>query len=301
LTLNGGNVSQENTPLTPEILEGMGYNGIPDTTKENTTLPINLTHSDKDTLYNADSTQVSFNRNFFAWIYSGGVTKSDSALQKITVEDLIGPQTKVHLSYNTGFGGLEDTLLVDGAKLLPDSIPSPQYLKDLGYAGTIPDTTKEHTNLPINLTYKDENVVWDGNLKVLSFDRKFTGSIYSFGKTLSDSLVQKVIIQNFTPVEDFQNTLPNDFKLYQNYPNPFNPTTTIKYKVPNTANVELKVYNALGQEVKTLVDEVLPSGEYTTKFDGKDLSSGVYFLRMVAKSESDKKVYSESEKMVLMK
>ncbi len=72
-------------------------------------------------------------------------------------------------------------------------------------------------------------------------------------------------------------TLPEKFILYQNYPNPFNPTTTIKFYVPATAPVSLKVYDLVGREVAVLVDEVKPAGEFAIDFDAAALASGIYF------------------------
>lgn len=78
---------------------------------------------------------------------------------------------------------------------------------------------------------------------------------------------------------------PNEYRLFGNYPNPFNPTTTIKYSVPAPSRVELKIYNALGQLVITLVDGYQATGEYAAVWDGKDaggntLPSGNYFYRI---------------------
>ena len=74
--------------------------------------------------------------------------------------------------------------------------------------------------------------------------------------------------------------LPNKYLLYQNYPNPFNPTTTIKYELPKDAFVKLVVYDILGREVRTLVNEQKSAGSYKVIFDGSNLPSGVYFYRI---------------------
>ena len=86
-----------------------------------------------------------------------------------------------------------------------------------------------------------------------------------------------------------------EFELSQNYPNPFNPSTTIQYSLPTGSHVKLSIYNLVGEEVRTLVDEYQSSGIYSTKFDGSNLSSGVYFYKIV----TDKN--SEVKKLILMK
>jgi len=80
---------------------------------------------------------------------------------------------------------------------------------------------------------------------------------------------------------------PSTYQLYQNYPNPFNPTTTIRFDVPNSSQVTLKIYNLRGQEIRTLVDESKPAGQHAIQWDGKDnrgldVASGVYILHMAA-------------------
>ncbi|NUN70647.1 MAG: T9SS type A sorting domain-containing protein [Bacteroidetes bacterium] len=74
--------------------------------------------------------------------------------------------------------------------------------------------------------------------------------------------------------------VPGVFALEQNYPNPFNPSTTIKYQVPVSGLVTLKVYNLVGQEVATLVNEVQAASGYETSFDASKLSSGLYFYTL---------------------
>ena len=96
--------------------------------------------------------------------------------------------------------------------------------------------------------------------------------------------------------------IPRKFELAQNYPNPFNPSTTIKFSIPavgrdliSTYNVMLKVYDILGREVATLVNEEKPPGYYEVKFDGTNLSSGVYFYTLRSAN------YLETQKMVMAK
>jgi CubicO group peptidase (beta-lactamase class C family) len=76
--------------------------------------------------------------------------------------------------------------------------------------------------------------------------------------------------------------IPEDCRLLQNYPNPFNPSTTIRYELPHASRVSLKIYNVLGQEVATLVNETKPAGVYTAQFDAGSLASAVYFYRLQA-------------------
>ncbi|MEW5798840.1 MAG: T9SS type A sorting domain-containing protein, partial [Bacteroidota bacterium] len=89
--------------------------------------------------------------------------------------------------------------------------------------------------------------------------------------------------------------VPKEFALEQNYPNPFNPSTMINYQLPMTNHVTLKVYDAIGREVATLVNEVKEAGSYTVQFDGTKLSSGIYFARL----QSGEK--SQVKKLMLMK
>ncbi len=72
---------------------------------------------------------------------------------------------------------------------------------------------------------------------------------------------------------------PLNFQLAQNYPNPFNPGTTIKYSIAKASFVTIKIYNILGEEVATLVNEK-PAGYYQIKFDASNLASGVYFYTL---------------------
>jgi len=99
---------------------------------------------------------------------------------------------------------------------------------------------------------------------------------------------------NITSVEE-DNQLPTVFSLQQNYPNPFNPTTKIKYSVPQSSNVVIKVFDVLGNEIETLVNEEKPVGNYEVKFDATALPSGIYFYQLKAGD------FTQVKKMLLLK
>jgi PKD repeat protein len=90
-------------------------------------------------------------------------------------------------------------------------------------------------------------------------------------------------------------TLPESFALHQNNPNPFNPTTEISFDLPVSGNVRLEIFNVLGQNVATLVDQYLSAGEYSFKWNANGEPSGVYLYRVTTNN------YAETRKMVLMK
>jgi hypothetical protein len=89
--------------------------------------------------------------------------------------------------------------------------------------------------------------------------------------------------------------IPSEYNLYQNYPNPFNPTTTIKYSVKEAGMVTLTVYDILGKEIRTLVNETKSPGEYTATFDASSLPSGIYIYTIRTGS------FNASRKLVLLK
>ena len=88
---------------------------------------------------------------------------------------------------------------------------------------------------------------------------------------------------------------PIEFELSQNYPNPFNPFTTIKFSLPEGSQVSLKIYNSLGQEIKTLVDRFMEAGVHTANFNAVGINSGMYFYRL------DAGEFTQVRKMTLIK
>jgi hypothetical protein len=102
-----------------------------------------------------------------------------------------------------------------------------------------------------------------------------------------------------TSVDPPLNYYPEYFSLFQNYPNPFNPSTVISYQLPVSSDVKLKVYDVLGNEIATLVDEYKPAGSYQVEFSVssgiRDLTSGIYFYRLKAGE------FIQTKKMILIK
>ncbi|MCL5028237.1 MAG: T9SS type A sorting domain-containing protein [Bacteroidetes bacterium] len=120
------------------------------------------------------------------------------------------------------------------------------------------------------------------------------------GKYSDYSKTASFVITKVTGIENKYNNVPKTFSLAQNYPNPFNPSTMIKYELPMSSFVTLKIYNMLGQEVKTLVNEQRESGSYTVDWKGdnnkgQQLASGAYIYRITAGS------FVRTMKMVLLK
>jgi photosystem II stability/assembly factor-like uncharacterized protein len=124
-------------------------------------------------------------------------------------------------------------------------------------------------------------------LTVNNFNRDSQGADTTFFLSVSS--------EPFVGVNDDENLTLSEFRLEQNYPNPFNPSTKINYAIPQPSFVTLIVYDVLGNEVATLVNEEKNSGNYQVDFSGYGLSSGVYYYTLKAGN------YSETRKLVLLK
>jgi hypothetical protein len=111
-----------------------------------------------------------------------------------------------------------------------------------------------------------------------------------------DRLILGFRVYGTTAIDDpGQSEIAGGFSLQQNYPNPFNPTTRIDFTIPVTGLVQLKVFNLVGQEVATIISEVLSAGSHSVQFSGENLNSGVYFYQLKAGKQS------EMKKFILMK
>lgn len=129
--------------------------------------------------------------------------------------------------------------------------------------------------------------------RVLSYDNDDL-AIYVWRKTLAYSVRCVKDTQSTTGVGT-ELQLPDNYKLMQNYPNPFNPSTTIQFSLPAAADVELSVFNALGQRVAVLENGYLPAGEYERNFDASALPSGIYYYTLRANN------FFEARNMIFLK
>jgi subtilisin-like proprotein convertase family protein len=139
----------------------------------------------------------------------------------------------------------------------------------------------------------DINAIFGGDNSAGSWIIRFTddapddtGYVYAWGINFNN---QSVGVQNVS------NTVPQKYELEQNYPNPFNPVTNIKFSIPESGLVKIKVFDILGKEVAVLVNEFKQAGTYKVDFNGTRLSSGAYFYRLETGS------FTDTKKMLLVK
>lgn len=99
----------------------------------------------------------------------------------------------------------------------------------------------------------------------------------------------------------FSGSIPSTFALHQNSPNPFNPTTRITYSIFEKSQISVKVFDIMGREVCNLVDGIESSGDYSIVWDATGMASGIYFVKMEAKSMESGSTFSAAKKMLLLK
>jgi len=110
----------------------------------------------------------------------------------------------------------------------------------------------------------------------------------------------KAVDANITSLDNHKENIPNDFIVYNNYPNPFNPTTNINFEIKKPGNIQVNIYNELGQQIRELINQEFSVGFHKVAWDGKNefgmsVSSGTYYARIINDG------IAKSIKMILMK
>lgn len=178
---------------------------------------------------------------------------------------------------------------------------------DLAFSGTLLTGIHQNSNAVIDIY--DANILEGPPSAYIWLGSTTTDANGIFAFDITDPLIEAVSVtastattgtssfaylQLVTDVED-ENKLPTEFSLLQNYPNPFNPVTTIQFSIPRRSNVALKVYDVLGNEAATLVDEEKETGVYSINFDASNLTSGIYFYQLTSES------FTATKKLTLIK
>jgi hypothetical protein len=144
--------------------------------------------------------------------------------------------------------------------------------------------------LPTNTGSNDnENGIGNDHFITLQ-SRLISGTVRNTFGAMGDHQLEDVLVD----VKDL-GTLPDNYSLEQNYPNPFNPSTNIRFSITEPGFVSLKIYNALGQEVATLLNEEKVAGTYEFNFNASDLTSGIYFYKITSNN------FTQTRKMLLIK
>lgn len=173
----------------------------------------------------------------------------------------------------------------------PSGIPVSFSFNNVYYdSGSVVTLNVTPFSLPFNgTTYYFNHWVGNGN-------GSYTGTNYAATLNLRAPITQNVVYDTVnTGINTISSEIPERYKLYQNYPNPFNPQTSIKFDISKSGLVNLRVYDLLGKEVKSLYSGNLNAGKYEFTFSGIDMASGMYFYKLETNN------FSQVMKMLLMK
>lgn len=185
--------------------------------------------------------------------------------------------SSVFLGHVENAGGREFRTQAHGGNVTFNCQVNLGDLRSSGFGWLITDTT-------LNYWGADYSIGYDSTNQWIAVTRMMFLGDYTTGAVLA-----------ITDVKPNRSELPSTIGLSQNFPNPFNPSTQIRFSVPRNEWTTLKVYNLLGQEVATLVQGFVSPGEYSIRFVGSSLASGLYFYRLVAGSQI------ATQRMILMK
>ncbi len=198
----------------------------------------------------------------------------------------------------TGFTGGTALLMTTNSGLNwvnpPAALPGTANLSGITGFGTQWVVTRQATVIYLS---PDNGATWTtsytapaGNFRHVAKNR--ANNLVYYGVRSNGGISKGNLLVGIEPVS---NIVPDRFELKQNYPNPFNPNTTIEFSIPKNSFVKLAVYDALGREVNSLLNNELKAGEYNINFSAADLSSGTYYYKLISGE------LVETKKMILVK
>jgi|GEM_PF-5944476 len=192
-------------------------------------------------------------------------------------------------------------VIPDGRVFIPEITPSGWVVHNFQYAGSDPDG--DAVSFYLVDGPNGSSITASGLFSWELTDQYAAQTNIPITVGITDGLLSTehtslVNTDNVVGVES--EAIPTDYSLSQNYPNPFNPSTTIKFGIPEAANVSVKIFNLLGQEVATLVNNNLEAGYHIINFNASNMISGMYFYRIHANG-IDGSNYTDVKKMLLVK
>ncbi len=262
-----------------------------------TDLYIGVESNDKSVCYWAPSWEAD---GLFLWITNKGENPPPARMEikNMFFDQTVGAPAEFQLSDNVPTGGAE------GASFLPAGTVTQTEVggEDAGYSLEV----VIHTDF---FGYSDGDAV---NLSVVVWDVDF-GDDVSYDENVSDYapnwwgtqwadptferhyMYRQVVLPDLTTDVETTEELPTAYALDQNYPNPFNPSTKISFSLPEQSNVTLKIFDILGNEVATVINEKRSAGSYSVDWNAGNLSSGIYFYSLIADN------FVQTKKMILIK
>ncbi len=219
---------------------------------------------------------------------NGLIAEVDKTWGKIIVTDKLGSQSVLYAT-DKAFANAEGYALppVPPAGIFDARFSSQSFVENFGTSAKV--ISLSSAIYPVEIRAE--------GIDLLVKDR-ISGKLINTTVKAGTSIV--IANENITSIEVNGTVKPIAFELQQNYPNPFNPSTTIEFSLPVKANVDLAVYNVIGQKVVTLAQSAFGAGSHKVQFNAGSFSSGVYFMKINARGD-DGKSFSATKKMILMK
>lgn len=238
-------------------------------------------------------------------VYSYGLTQRDVKMFKIYQENggkyivLQNPKSGTDAAniildsgnFQTGF--VSDTLANPLIVSITDTLGFPVHGSIVTFTNT--STSVNGSSLTRSTIISDLNGKASSNFILGSLPGTYNISATAQGLKGSPINFQVTAKSKPLGVEINSNQFPKEFILYEAYPNPFNPTTKIKYGIPRGSHIVIRIYDIIGKEISTLVNQELEAGYYEINFNGTNLSSGIYFYKIQADD------YTQTKKMILLK